>query len=231
MPSNHLILCCSLLLPLIFPSIGLFSSELALHIRWPKYWSFNFSTSPSNKYLELISFRIDWFDLLAVQGTLKSLLQLSVSYLFAFSSYSWRSQGKNTEVVCHSFLPVNHIHRFFFLNGKILLLSILLLTQVRMPNAPGSQTNWNVKSWGQQKVYCWPMQGNRVAHDLKSLELPGSVWAALLKKAGWGKRVTESGISLCTVLWWWRGAKWCHRVNFISPWTPGGQGYVLRVVK
>ena len=76
MPSNHLILChLLLLLPSIFPSIRVFSSELALHIRWPKYWSFCFSISPSNEYSGLISFRINWFDLLAVQRTLKSLLQ------------------------------------------------------------------------------------------------------------------------------------------------------------
>ena len=76
MPSNHLILCHPfLLLPLIFPSIRGSSSELVLHIRWPKYWSFSFSISPSNDYSELISFRIDWLDLLAVQGTHKSLLQ------------------------------------------------------------------------------------------------------------------------------------------------------------
>ena len=76
MLSNHLILCCPLLLlPSIFPSIRVFSSELALHMRWPKQWSFSFSITPSNEYSGLISFRIDWFDLLAVQGTLKSLLQ------------------------------------------------------------------------------------------------------------------------------------------------------------
>ena len=76
MPSNHLILCCPLLLqPSIFPSIRVFSSESALHITWPKYWCFSFSISPSNEYSGLISFRIDWFDLLAVQETLKSLLQ------------------------------------------------------------------------------------------------------------------------------------------------------------
>ena len=74
MPSNHLILCCSLLLPPSgFPSIWVFFSESALHIRWPKYWSFSFSISPSNEYSGLISFRIDWFYLFAVQGTLKSL--------------------------------------------------------------------------------------------------------------------------------------------------------------
>ena len=76
MPSNHLVLCHPLLLlPSICPSIRVFSNELALPIRWPKYWNFSFSISPSNKYSGVISFRIDWFNLLAVQGTLKSLLQ------------------------------------------------------------------------------------------------------------------------------------------------------------
>ena len=76
MPSNHLILCWPLLLlPSIFPSIRVFSNETVLHIRWPKYWSFSFSTSPSNEYSGPISFRMDWLDLLAVQGTPKSLLQ------------------------------------------------------------------------------------------------------------------------------------------------------------
>ena len=74
--SNHLILCCPLLLlPSILPSIRVVSNELALHLRWPEYWSISFSTNPSNEYSGLISFRMSWFDLLAVQGTLKSLLQ------------------------------------------------------------------------------------------------------------------------------------------------------------
>ena len=76
MPSNHLILCCPLLLlPSNFPSIRIFSNELVLHMRWPKYWSFSFSISPSSEYSELISFSMDWLDLHTVQGTLKSLLQ------------------------------------------------------------------------------------------------------------------------------------------------------------
>jgi len=88
MPSNHLILCRPLLLlPLIVPSIGVFSNKSVLHIRWPKYWSFSFSISPSNDYSGLISFRIDWFDLLAVQGTLKSLLQHQTS----IASILWSS--------------------------------------------------------------------------------------------------------------------------------------------
>ena len=75
-PSSHLILCCSLLLlPSVFPNISVFSNESALCIRWPKYWSFSFNISPSNEYSLLISFRMDWLDLLAVQGTLKNLLQ------------------------------------------------------------------------------------------------------------------------------------------------------------
>ena len=76
MPSSHLILCCPLLLlPSIPPSIRVLSNESALHIRWPKYWSFSYSISPSREYLGLLSFRMDWLDLLAVQGTLRSLLQ------------------------------------------------------------------------------------------------------------------------------------------------------------
>ena len=75
MPSSHLILCCPLLLPSIPPSIRVFSNESTLHMRWPKYWSFSFSISPSNEHPGLISFRMDWLDLLAVQSTLKSLLQ------------------------------------------------------------------------------------------------------------------------------------------------------------
>ena len=88
MPSNHLVLCCSLLLLLsIFASLKVSTSESALHIRWPKYWNFNFSISPSNEHSGLISFRINWFDLLAVQGILKSLLQHHSSKVWIL----WRS--------------------------------------------------------------------------------------------------------------------------------------------
>ena len=105
MPSNHLILCrCLLLLPSIFPSIRVFSNESTLCIRRPKYWSFSFSISPSNEYSGLISFRIDWFDFLAVQGTLKSLLQhhsskasiLQCSAFFIVQlSHPYMNTGKN----------------------------------------------------------------------------------------------------------------------------------------
>ena len=83
MPSNNLILCrLLLLLPSIFPSIRVFSNESVLHIKWPKYWSFSFSISPSNEYSGLISFRMDWLDFLAVQGTLKSLLPSQYKVVF-----------------------------------------------------------------------------------------------------------------------------------------------------
>ena len=88
MPSNHLILCHPLLLPPSFcPNIKVFSSESVLHIRWPKYWNFSFSISPSNEYSGLISFRMDWLDLLTVQGTLESLLQ----HYSSKASILWRS--------------------------------------------------------------------------------------------------------------------------------------------
>ena len=90
-PSNHLMLCLPLLLPpSIFPSIRAFSNESVLHIRWPKYWSFSFNISPSNEYSGLISFRMDWLDLLVVQGTLKSLLHMGHSCLvFIISGNKW----------------------------------------------------------------------------------------------------------------------------------------------
>ena len=92
MPSDHLILCHPLLLPpSIFPIIRVFSNESALHIRWPKYWSFSFNISPSNEHSGLISFRMDWLDLLAVQGTLKCLLQhhSSKAWILWHSTFLW----------------------------------------------------------------------------------------------------------------------------------------------
>ena len=99
MPSNHLILCCPLLLPpSIFPSIRVFSNESALRIRWPKFWSLSFSISPSNLYSGLISFRIDWLNLLVVQGTLKSLLQ--------------HHNSKTSILQCSSFFTVQLSHPY-----------------------------------------------------------------------------------------------------------------------
>ena len=109
MPSNHLILCCPLLLlPSIFPSIRVFSNESVLHIRWPKYWSFSFSIGPSNEYSGLISFRMDWFDLFAVQGTLKSLLQ--------------HHSSKASSLQCSAFIIVQLSHPYMT-TGKTIALT------------------------------------------------------------------------------------------------------------
>ena len=111
MPSNHLILCRPLLLlPSIFPSIRVFSSESGLHIRWPKYWSFSLSISPSNEHPGLISFRMAWLDLLAVQGTLKSLLQhrskASILWRSAFFTvqHPYITTGKTTALTRQTFV-------------------------------------------------------------------------------------------------------------------------------
>ena len=121
MPSNHLILCCPLLLlPSIFPSIRVFSNQLALHIRWPKYWSFSFSISPSNEYSGLISFRIDWFDRLAVPGTLKSLLQHQSSkasilwhspFFTVQLSHPYMTTGKTIALTRQTFVGLDLIDR------------------------------------------------------------------------------------------------------------------------
>ena len=122
MPFNHLISCHPLLLlPSIFPSIRVFSNESELHIRWPKYWSFSFSISPSNEHPGLLSFRMDWLDLLAVQGTLKSLLQdhsskasslLHSAFFIVQLSHPYMTTGKN-----HSFDQTDLCWDYFFFGG------------------------------------------------------------------------------------------------------------------
>ena len=110
MPSNHLILCHPLLLlPLMFPSVRVFFNELALHIRWPKYWTFSFSNSQSNEYSELVSFRIDWLDLLAAQGTLKSLLQ---------------HHGLKASIFAHSVFFMVQLSHLYMTTGKTIDLTI-----------------------------------------------------------------------------------------------------------
>ena len=114
MPSNHLILCRPLLLsPSIFPSIRIFSNKSVLRIRWPKYWSFRFSISPSNEYSGLISFKMDWLDLLAVQGTLKRLLQHQCSkasilqhsaFFIVQLSHLYMTTGKTTALTRRTFV-------------------------------------------------------------------------------------------------------------------------------
>ena len=124
MPSNHLILCRPLLLlPSVFPSIRVFSNESALHIRWPKYWSFSFNINPSNEYSGLISFRMDWLDLLAVQGTLKSLLQHHSSK----ASILWRS----------AFFIVQLSHPYVTTGKGVFGCSMSTLSRVMFPVGPG----------------------------------------------------------------------------------------------
>ena len=137
MPSNHLILCHSLLLlPSIFPSIRVFSNESALCIRWPKYWSFSFSISPSNKHPGLISLRMDWLDLLAVQGTLKSLLQhhsskASVLQRSAFFmvqlSHPYMTTGKTIALTRQTFV------------GKVMSLLLNILSRLVITFLPRSK--------------------------------------------------------------------------------------------
>ena len=137
MPSNHLILCRPLLfLPSIFPSIRVFSNESALLIRWPKYWSFSLSISPSNEYSELISFRMDWLDLLAVQETLQSLLQyysLKVSilqhsaFLIVQLSHPYMATGKTIALTRQTFA------------GKVMSLLFNMLSRLVITFLPTSK--------------------------------------------------------------------------------------------
>ena len=137
MPSNHLILCCPfLLLPSIFPSIRVFSNESALHIRWPKYWSFSLNISPFNEHPGLISFRMDWLDLLEVQGTLKSLLQyhsskpsiLQCSALFIVQlSHPYMTMGKTIALTRQTFV------------GKVMSLLFNMLSMLVITFLPRSK--------------------------------------------------------------------------------------------
>ena len=137
MPSNHLILCCPLLLQsAIFPSIRVFSNESVLHIRWPKYWSFSFSISPSKEYSGLISFRMDWFDLLTVQGTLKCLLQhhSSEASIFQHSAFfivqlscPYMTTGKTIALTRQTFV------------GKVMSLLLKMLSRLVITFLPRSK--------------------------------------------------------------------------------------------
>jgi len=136
MSSNHLILCHPLLPPPIFPSIRIFSNESVLHIRWSKYWSFSFSISPSNEYSGLISFRMDWLDLLAVQGTLKSLLQhhsskASILWCSAFFivqlSHLYMTSGKTIALTKQTFV------------GKVMSLLFNILSRLVIAFLPRSK--------------------------------------------------------------------------------------------
>ena len=161
MPSSYLIFCCPLLpLPSIFPSIRVFSNESALRIRWPKYWNFNVSISPSNEYSGLISFRTDWFDLLAVQGTLKSLLQhhsskASVLWCSAFFivqlSHPYMTTGKTIALTRWTFV------------GKLISLLFNMLSRLVIAFLPRSKCL--LISWLQsQSAVIFGTQKNKVSH-------------------------------------------------------------------
>ena len=149
MPSNHLILCCPLLLvPPIFPSIRVFSNESPLSITWPKYWSFSLNTSPSNKHPGLIFFRMYWLDLLAVQGTLKSLLQhhsskasiLQCSALFIVQlSHPYMTTGKTTALTRQTFVDKVMSLLFNMLSGLVITFlprtQRLLISWLQSPSA------------------------------------------------------------------------------------------------
>ena len=149
MPSNHLILCCPLLLPpSIFPSIRIFSDESVLHIRWPKYWSFSFSISPSNEYSGMISFRTDWLDLLAVQGILKSLLQhhsskasilLRSAFFTVQLSHPYMTTGKTIALTRRTFVGKVMSLLFNMLSGLVITFlprsKCLLISWLQSPSA------------------------------------------------------------------------------------------------
>ena len=161
MPSNHVILCCPLLLPSVFPSIRVFSNESACHIRWPKYWSFSFSISPAKEYSGLISFRMDWLDLPAVQGTLNSLLQhhsskASVLWCSAFFivqlSHPYMTTGKTIALTRRTFV------------GKVMSLLFNMLSRLVIVFLPRSKCL--LISWLQSPTNCSDLgvQENKVCH-------------------------------------------------------------------
>ena len=165
MVSNHLILYCPLLLSSIFPSIRVFSKEQALHIRWTKSWSFSFNNSPSNEYLGLISFRIDWFVFLAVQGTLKSVLQhhnlkasilrCSAFFMVQFSHLSMTT-GKTIALTRGTFV------------GKVMSLLFNILSRFAMGfpgGSDGKESACNEETWVPSLGYTDPLQKEMANHS------------------------------------------------------------------
>ena len=154
MPSNHLILCCPLLLlPSIFLSVRVFSDESVLHIRWWKYWKFSFSISPSNGYSALISFRIDWFDLLAVQGTLKSLLQ--------------HHNSKASILWCSAIFMVQLLHPYMT-TGRTIALTIQM--KVKMLVTQSCPTLCNLRGSNPTPLLCqWDSPGKTTGVGCQSL--------------------------------------------------------------
>ena len=138
MLSNHFILCHPLLLPSVFPSIKAFSNESVLCIRWPKYWSFSFRISPSNEYSVLISFRVDWLDLLAVRGTLKSLLQhhsfkvFILGHLAFFMVQLWKNHSFDYRDLCQQ----SNVSAFYSESGESVLKILALFSDSRVQQDP-----------------------------------------------------------------------------------------------
>ena len=164
MPSNHLILCHPLLLSSLFPSIRVFSNKSALCIRWPKYWSFSFNISPSNEYSGLISFRMDWFDLLAVQGTLKSILQHHSSKASVLQHSAFFYSPTHTSI--HDYWKTIALTRQTFV-GKAMSLLFNMLSRLVMEKAmaPHSSTlAWKI-SWTEEPGGLQSMGLRRVRHD------------------------------------------------------------------
>ena len=172
MPSSHLILCCPLLLlPRVPPSIRVFSNESTLHMRWPKYWSFSFSIIPSKDIPGLISFRKDWLDLLAVQGTLKSLLQHHSSK----ASILWRSAFFTVQL-SHSYMSTGKIialTRWTFV-GKVMSLLLNMLSRLVITFLPRSKRLYSLQSYSKDSgkfQRCGPKPA-RERSSLKSLLKP-----------------------------------------------------------
>ena len=201
MPSNHLILSCPLhLLPSVFPRIRVFSNELALHIRWPKYCSFSFSISPSNVYSGLVSFRTDWFDLLDVQGTLKNLLQhhsskASVLWHSAFQlAHPYMTTGKNIALSIQIF--VGKVMSLLYTMLSIFVIAFLsrskhLILWLQSPSALTFKTSeiWLQPSTGLGEQTLWE-------HN-KTLCPPGS------KRNEWpDKRLNQTYLWVSGSLWW-----------------------------
>ena len=169
MPSSHLIFCCPLLLPPIPPSIGVFSSESALHMRWPKYWSFLFSINPSNEHPGLISFRMDRLDLLAVQGTLKSLLQHhsskasilrrsvglfnSLSFSFIFWAWCFLHRSNRTVIVVVILTPHQKCSVLFRYTALVIWCSLTMSYSPHSQPLIPSQFFFYLCEWGHRDKY------------------------------------------------------------------------------
>ena len=239
MPTNHIVLCCHLLLlPSIFPSIRILS-ESVLHIRWPKYWSLSFSISPSNEYSGLISFRMDWLDLLAVQGTLKSLLQYhsskaSILWCSAFFivqlSHPYVTTGKTIAFTRWTFdgkvmsLLLNMLSRFvtaFLLRSKRLL--ILWLQSPSVDGWIASPTQWTW-AWASLGTWWWTgklgmlqsMGSQRVRHDWAT-ELN---WVTICSDFGAPQNKVTVTVSIVS-------PSICHEVMDWMPWSSFFENWVL----